>query len=654
MTNPPPPAAAEPLHAGEGAYDHFARDIGDPVASGRLYSALLRLLPDGPDFGPARAAVLAAQAAGHLMLTDDLPEDDTAFLAAWPAPGALPPTLDGHVEIALPGPRLHLSPHMPAASHNGKPGSDPAPIVCVIDDGIGFLNARFRRAVPGGTATRFHAVWLQSYAIIAPPAPSGRARLGRVLTRGDIDAMLAQGPRLEEEAEYRRLNAALFPPSTHRATDRWMGHGTAVLDLAAGADPGAGQPEETWPLLAVQLAPEAVDDTSGTRLAPMIVQGVRWCLRMARQISSTAPVVINISFATFAGPKNGTSALERMVARLTDRWEDKWGRPARVVLSFGNARRTRQAARLAVGAVAQTLDWRLPPDDFTPSFVELRADPGQDIGALSLTVTPPRGPAQVLTPLPPGTHVIVADAAGRRIGRLYHVPARATGGGLVNRAHLVLAMCQTAEDGPRSTAPHGAVALSLSSALPLSLRAEVQRDDTIPGYRLNGRQSWLDHPLVEEWDDETMDYGAPGTGCPITRAGTHSAFASAASPRVLAVAATRADSGAPTRYSAEGAAWVMPGPSLAAPGDRSLVRPGVLAAAMHSGSTMAIDGTSAAAGLTTRALARHLAGTPAPVPGPAEVAALIATGGTPAAPGTAHRVGQGVLALAPLVPAHHL
>jgi hypothetical protein len=598
--------------------------------------------------------VLAAQAAGQLMLTDDLPEDDTAFLAAWPEPAALPPALDGHVEIALAGPRLHLSPHGPAVAHGGKPESDPAPIVCVIDDGIGFLNARFRRDRPRGTATRFHAVWLQSYAITAPPTPTGRARLGRVLSRDEIDAMLAQGPRLEEDAEYRRLNAALFPPSTHRATDRWMGHGTAVLDLAAGADPGAGQPEEGWPLLAVQLAPEAVDDTSGTRLAPMIEQGVRWCLRMARQISSTAPVIINISFATFAGPKDGTSALERMVARLTDRWETKWGRPARVVMSFGNARRTRQAARLAVGATPQVLDWRLPPDDFTPSFLELRADPGQDIGALSLTVTPPGGPAQQLTPLPPGTHLAVTNGAGRRIGRLYHIPARATGGGLIHRAHLVLAMCQTAEDGPRPTAPHGAVTLSLSSPVPMALRAEVQRDDTIPGYRLNGRQSWLDHPLVEEWDDETMDYGAPGTGCPITRAGTHSAFASAASPRVLAVAAVRADAGIATRYSAEGAPWVMPGPALAAPGDRSMVRPGVLAAAMHSGSTMAIDGTSAAAGLATRALARHLAAAQAPVPGPAEVAALIAAGGTPAAPGTAHRIGQGALALAPLVPAHHL
>lgn len=621
------------LHPGETAYDHFAREIGEAVPSRRLYSAMLRLTGD---LATARATVLAAQASGDAVLTEPPPEDDTPFLAAWSLPGPVPPGTAAAVQIVHPGPRLDLVPNIPPPSPLPPPSADPTPIVCIIDDGIGFLNARFRRA----GRTRFHAVWLQSFTLMAPPGANGTARLGRVLTRTEIDALLAQGDRLEEEAEYRRLNNALFPIGTHRSTDRWQGHGSAMADLAAGAAPG--DPEEAWPMLAVQLAPEAVDDSSGVRLVPMLVDAVRWCLRTARQVSSTAPVVITIAYANFAGPKDGTSAFERTLSRLADRWAAKWGREVRILLAFGNARLRRQGARMAVTATPQTLDWRLMPDDFTPSYLELRADPGQDIGALALTITPPRGPQQTIA-LPPGAHHPIQDHAGRMIGRAYHIPDRPAGGGLTDRAHLVLALAQTAEDGPRPTAPHGAYTLSLSATAPLNLRAEVQRDDTIPGFRLNGRQSWLDHPLTTD-----PDLGNAG---PVTAAGTHSAFASARSPRVIPVAAVRDDTGLPTRYSAEGAPWVLPGPDLAAPGDRSDNRPGILATAIHTGSVTAMDGTSAATALATRAFARHLATNPLSTPGPAETASLI-TPGNETPTGLAHRMGAGRLRLAPLTAPH--
>ena len=39
--------------------------------------------------------------------------------------------------------------------------------------------------------------------------------------------------------------------------------------------------------------------------------------------------------------------------------------------------------------------------------------------------------------------------------------------------------------------------------------ARVQRDDTPPGYRTLGRQSWLDHPLGWDWDEEARGYVLP-------------------------------------------------------------------------------------------------------------------------------------------------
>lgn len=663
--------APDPLPPGDSAQDHFARTLG-PVTAGAipLRTALVRLRPpaDDPDaLAAARHALAGAVSRGQVFLAagdddgDGLPdgaEDDDAFLVAWPAGDGLPAALHDAVEVLLRGPRLArlaevTAPPVPQPQH---PKADPTPIVAVIDDGIGFLNARFRRAAadhPGGTRTRFHAVWLQSFAVTAA------RQIGRVLTAPEIDAMLAAGDRLEEDAVYRTLNRSLFPANphgvTHRATDRAQGHGTAILDLAAGATPGHGDPVEDMPLLAVQLAPEAVDNTAGTQLEPLLVQGVRWCLRQARQISETAPIVINISFATFAGPKDGSKAVEALIARAVDRWSARTGREARVVLAFGNARRSRQAARLVLDPGAtQTIDWRLPPDDFTASYLELRAGPGQDLSALALTLTPRGGPAQTVTPLPPDTHRAITDAAGRSIGRAYHLGPRVTAPGITSPPHLVLAMAPTAEDGPGGVAPHGACTLVIGTSVPLTLRAEVQRDDTVPGYRLNGRQSWLDHPLAEGWDAETASYGAPEPACPITRAGTHSGFATAPSPRVLTVGAARADTGQPMRYSAAGAPWTRPGPDLAAPSDRGAATPGLLAAGMATGSIVSVDGTSAAAAMTTRALARHLGTGAAIAPGPAEVAALIAASGTPADPALAHRLGAGVLRLDALAPALHV
>jgi hypothetical protein len=77
----------------------------------------------------------------------------------------------------------------------------------------------------------------------------------------------------------------------------------------------------------------------------------------------------------------------------------------------------------------------------------------------------------------------------------------------------------------------------------------------------------------------------------------------------------------------------------------------VLAAAITTGSVTAMDGTSAATALATRALARRLAADPQATPGAAELAAL-ADDPTPA--GLAHRMGAGRLRLPGLVPAHHL
>lgn len=566
---------------------------------------------------------------------------------------ALLDSLGDEVEVWSVGRPLPLAAAQPTPA--GRPPAarlprPDAPVVAVIDDGIGWLNQRFCRidpqAAPGAPLrTRFAAVWLQAFA----PSPHGPGLgAGRVLHSAEIDALLAQGDRLEEAAEYRRVNGPLYGPTRPRMSEHSTSHGTHTLDLAAGADPWGADPVRDWPLLAVQLPPEAVDDTAGTALEPMLVRGVRWCLRQARAMGGSGPVIVNISYATFAGPKDGTKAVEAQIARAVDLFRAQTGRQARVVLAWGNARRTRQAARLVLApGAAERLDWRLPPDDHTASHLEIRPDRPADLNRLTLALTPPGGgAAQVIGPIPADTFVPVVDAAGRAVGRFARIGPRPTAPGVVTPAHAVLSMAPTEEDGTRPRAPHGAWGLALSATgnRPCALRLEVQRDDTAMGYRANGRQSTLDHPLAEGPDPETGGWGAPAAGCPITFEGTHSSFVTSPSPCLIAVAAARADRLRPARYSAQGAAWTKPGPDLAALGDRGPARPGLVAAATFSGGARMLDGSSAAAARATRVLALHLSGPgPKPPAGPAEIAALVAGWGSPAAPADAARLGAGVL-----------
>ena len=517
-------------------------------------------------------------------------------------------------------------------------GPHPAPIVAVIDDGIAFLNARFCKGPAAGPLTsRLQSIWLQAFRTVA--GSGGGTIAGRVLHRVEIDALLARGSALEEAAVYRALNRQLLGPDAHRSTEFGFAHGTHILDTAGGGDPGRGP---DWPLLAVQLPPEAVDDTAGTSLEPCIVRGVAWILGQAERSGSMAPVVINVSFATFAGPKDGTKAIEALVARRLSRWQARTGRVARVVYAFGNARLTRQGARMPLSpGGAERIDWRLQPEDRTPCYMELRPE-GGDPGALTLTLTAPGGRVETLGPLEPETSRRILDARGHTVGRLYHLGPRPTAPGIVTPAHLVLALRPTHPDAAPDRAAAGAWGLRLETTTPMTLRLEIQRGDTPLGYRENGRQSYLDHPAAHAWDPERKDYGAPGG--PITRQASHSSFVTAPGPMTLSVGAARGDTRGPSPYSAEGAPWTRAGPTLAALGDRGAAAGGMLGAGTGNGATRALNGTSVAAARATRAIAEVWAAQgPQAQPDPEEIARLIADRGDPCDPALLPRQGAGVL-----------
>lgn len=492
-----------------------------------------------------------------------------------------------------------------------KRGSNDAPIVAIIDDGIGFLNNRFRTGPVkpwGATQTRFHAIWLQSQdTIFVPPFGAFYVYSGQVLHTSEIDALLARGPKLDEDQIYRELNTHVVKPGKHRSTEFSFTHGTHVLDVAAGADPSTGKAEEQWPLLAVQLPPEAVDNTAGTQLEPAIVQGVRWILAQAEDIDDNSAVIINISFGTMAGPKDGTKQIEYLIARQIRLWQHRTGRCARVILSNGNGRLRRQIARFELAPEAiESTTWRLQPDDFTACFAEIRTDKKTDIGNLMVSVTAPSGAAIPLDALPPNTFRELTDAQGRPVARLYHVGERNISPTDTTPAYYLIATAKTSA-GPEVRAEAGGWKIELShndGAKTIPARIEVQRGETPRGYRLSGRQSYLDDPNAFEWEPEVAEYSLPVL--PITRSGTHSSFSTATlnSESIASVGASEGPLFKPARYSGQGAPWTVPSPTASAVAE-DLPRRGVLASGTLSGSVRQLNGTSVAAGRMSHSFAMH-------------------------------------------------
>ncbi len=525
-------------------------------------------------------------------------------------------------------------------------GQRPPAIISVIDDGIAFLNARFRS---DPAHTRIAAVWLQAAEV---SDPSG-VLCGSVLVQEEINDLLAGG---ETEAEiYRAINRSLGPKTEQRSTNHLVSHGTHVLDLAAGAAPeGAAEAEmRALPILAVQLPPAALRDTSGRRLEGYVAQGLRWLMAQTLRRANggpVAPLVVNLSLGSLAGPGNSSAFLADWFQYEVQRYARLAPQAVlRIVAAYGNARRARLVARSELRAAKElTLDWRILPDDHTPSFAELRAY-NSSAGALRLSLHPPGA----ITPL--------TDIPWPEPGQSWSIgtPPIAMVTGVAEEEHRMVHVAVAPTAGAATLSPPGCwrIAVSRTDEAPALISIRVQRDDTPAGYRTLGRQSWLDHPQAWHWDPDTRDWtlpSGPDAGChesPITREGTSVAFSGTTDPAVLFVGSVRPKTGQPgsfqaALYTASGVVTLQlpgksTGPTLAALGDDGAVLGGRRASGVLSGSVARLSGTSVAAPAVARALALYLVRTSSPSTPAEELAALL---GTKPSAAKSPLIGHGVLA----------
>lgn len=407
------------------------------------------------------------------------------------------------------------------------------PLLAVIDDGLGFLNERFQRTTPGGTQTRIEGVFIQSIKL-NPPTPGGLV-FGRILSRTDVQGFLQ---RQDERAVYKEINEEVFAPDTVRSTEHADSHGSHIMDLAGGTDPtNMADPMRNVPMVLVQLPPQIVDDTSGMNMVQYILQGMHWILFKALVLGKRR-VVVNLSFGITAGPKDGSSLFSSHVAFLIN-LAALLGIRLDIVVPFGNDYQNRQIAAVTISPEEEiALDVRLLPDDRAPNYVEIRPEDNTAPEDIALGLIAPNG--TVIAPqtfAPDVSDNIVYK--GKVVGRFYHVPA--SQGRL---PYLSISMAPTAPilddalllnaQGPLIEPGIWSIVMVNTKSSDAQLRLEIQRGDTIPGYRQRGRQAYFCDPCGYEYDMGTpaptgnvvqsKDYSRLGANARITHDGTNSAF----------------------------------------------------------------------------------------------------------------------------------
>lgn len=514
----------------------------------------------------------------------------------------------------------------------------------IIDDGIGFLNHRLRK----GEVSRVAGLWIQTLALQEQDSSVQR---GHIFNSDEIQGLVRQSNNMCEDEVYRGLRAKYksleygLPLGLDRTVEQSVSHGSFILDAAAGAHPveRSGHPEEKMDkvlretrILAVQLPPQAVDDTAGLHLEIPAIDGLRWMIFAAEKMKRKCErlkLVVNLSYGLVAGAKDGSRFIEQMIEREVERAKEI-GVDLEVVMPFGNDYRTRLVGVADVAPNKPSeFELVLPRADQTVSYVEFHAihdkpeanrSYKRDTGILAgqtFRLMAPGSSGYIETKIPdPGSSVAI-KRDGLEVGRLYHVRKHDMRSGKPPvGAHLVLAFAPTDAVANTSAttpsfglAPAGRWKVRLELAKRAKLAVMAQRDDTVIGYHRQGHQAVLDEERALEWNPQFRDYtGYEGPF--VTHAGTNSAYTSGEKVdangkkrgRIVVASARRFGRKNPeidaADYSSEGAKWSGRGPDCSMVVETSPVLRGWRASGTRTGSAVHLSGTSVAAARKSRQL----------------------------------------------------
>ena len=503
---------------------------------------------------------------------------------------------------------------LPTPVKRSKSGPPPGNVVVgIIDDGLAIGHERFRKSAG---STRIEYVWVQDGI-----PPSTLLTEGREIDKATIDAWLSASTHaglVDEEEFYRQAGLADFAIARdlHRPVAWRRAHGTHVLDVATGAEPG-GRPD--WPIICVQLPIATVGMPETSTLGHYIIYGVWYILLRSLFVPGAAlPVVINISYGISDGPHDGTHPIETAIEFIAGLWSAVFGVDVEVVIASGNSYLDRLHAEVtfpSAGSQTKDICWRVQPDDKTDSVVEiwLPYGPPATSNRLEVTLIAPDGSATTALGEIPGSLAEDWPPSGSpTLGQV------AYGQSSAGRSHFRITVDPTAGiDSPGPFAPSGLWIIRLKNlalANGAVVHAYIARDHAPYGYPRRGRQSFFDDRLYERYDNAGRPIEVDNASI-VKRAGSMNAMATGDKPSVIG-GFFRKDRPPleyrPVKYSA-GGPIVSPGlphrdgPDALAVSDNSAVHRGVLAAGTRSRSLVAMNGTSIAAPRITRWVAEQLA-----------------------------------------------
>ena len=497
---------------------------------------------------------------------------------------------------------------------------DPAKacIIGVIDDAMPFAHQMLRTA---DGHSRVAAYWAQD-AAHDPAAPVGGDLPSGVEIRGQmIDPLLAQlgsASLPDEDALYRQTGMVDFTRSVRPSAAYESGHGAAVLGLAAGFPPDDSRGRD-HPVLAVGLPAKVSEDSMGV-LAPLyLLAAIMFVITRARRLcrmietaqdlpahSVRLPVVINISYGISAGPRDGSTLLERFIDAVSIMQAADLG-PIRFVLPIGNHR---QARLVGVTGEGGSVGWRIQPGDLTHSAVEVWGprQTEQPTRPFAIRLAAP-GMAPVATAFTAhGQMSLLRDTTGAEIARACYQCLRG-GDGRWREGITVIAPPTCPARLAEPYAPPGDWQLIVDAGAPAgAYEISVQRDETIRGFHSEARQSRLDDPLYDLVEPNgrpilTDPVSPSGQRPVIRRRGTISAYAGGRES--IRAGAAESSGWGPSFYS--GIKRGGGSGDILAVTDPSNARLGMSVPGRDSGARRIATGTSMSAPQVTRWLATTMA-----------------------------------------------
>ncbi|WP_284179665.1 hypothetical protein [Rhabdaerophilum sp. SD176] len=501
----------------------------------------------------------------------------------------------------------------------------------IIDHGFPVAGPVFSRrsAGQGGWGTRLRALWIQDGRPAAAHPDQGLAspegfEYGAKISGEGIVRHLASVDGDED-----RFYAATGLFRSHDRDSYWTqlsaSHGAHVSGLAL--DP-SGPVDGSEPVVAVHLPKTTVDDSSGAALSAHAFDALRFILAEAEHIAHPAPaplfvldegqprpqpeaiavppVVVNLSYGFNAGPHDGEGPLEKALLEMQTLWSRAHPRsPLVIVLPAGNGYQSQTFAQwdrhaLSDPAKARVI-WEIPPDDGSANSVQIWLPRGFR-GKAHITLTSPSGASMRLG----NRKGTIADLQGRSgvpvaMG-LYCAPQASRPRGMFQ-----LVVGPTQPDAVNRSAS-GAWEIRIEATGLLrneAIEAWVQRDDLPVATARPSRQSRFRHADFRPFDPP----GQPGDGSretsPVQRPGSLNALATG--PRTLVIGACAARKIFPIEvslYSGGGRPEWQNGVDGLAASDDSALLPGRLSSGMRAAGSIRLFGTSMAAAMATREIAR--------------------------------------------------